>query len=169
MAREEEEEDAHKGFGRSLIRKRHPPPPGVPQWKLESVGKLYKVWNFVIVCVPKIVVAGALAIVGGDYIVKSGDPETMFLNTLAVMFIIDVDELLYHAFTSDATKENLSHMQSVEVELSNRQRALMWFTNTVLYPLMVIVGTGALVFYPKFTLCDGYSLPNLPWNGGTVA
>jgi len=62
------------------------------------------------------------------------------LNTLAVNFSVDIDEILYSSFTSGATQVALEHAETIEIELSNKHRFAHWFFNTFVFP------TGVLCF-----------------------
>lgn len=142
-----------------LRRVRHPPPQGMQQWTLDGITRTYKFWCFLSIGLPKLAIALLLGYYGGAYIAKSADQETMLLNTLAVMFVIDVDEILYEAFISDYTKDSLEHMKAVEVEVSNGVRFTMWAMSAILYPMIVLAASALTVFYTKASECEGYHYP----------
>lgn len=126
---------------------------------LDDITRTYKFWSFFSIGIPKLAIAVLLGYYGGMYIAKSADQETMLLNTLAVMFVIDVDEILYEAFISDYTKDSLEHMKAVEVPVSNSVRFSMWAMSTVVYPLIVLAASASTVFYTKMIECEGYHYP----------
>merc|ERR1712014_276541 len=85
--------------------------------------------------------------------------ESMIQNTLAVNFVLQVDRILYQAFTSEHTKASLSQMDPVIREVSNRVRFMTWALNTVVYPLIVLTGTCVAVLFSKYQECDSYRSP----------
>jgi len=146
-------------FGKAFRTFRPPAHPDIKPWTLRGFSRLYKVWSTLIIAVPKLALDLLLAMYGSEYIAKSGDREAMIQNTLAVNFVLQVDRILYQAFTSEHTKASLSHMDPVIREVSNRVRFMTWAMNTVVYPLIVLTGTFAIVFYSKYRECDSYSAP----------
>merc|ERR1719356_1015601 len=101
--------------------------------------KAYKVWAMLFIAAPKLAIGVCLAFVGGVWIPKSPNPEDLILNTLAMNFIVDIDPLMYGAFTSEAAKEDLDHMTPVEKSLTNANRKLLWAVNAFVYPLAVLL------------------------------
>lgn len=126
------------------------------QWKLDGISFRFRVLCTLAVAAPKLLLEVLLAYLGGVYILKSGDEGAMVMNTLAVVFIADFDEVLYTAFTSNAVKSNLSQMKTVDVELSNRSRMTMWFASSVLCPLMTLAASAWIVFHTKNTDCEDF-------------
>lgn len=125
---------------------RTPPPPDMPQWSLDKMSKWFKVQSIAVVGLPKLIIGGMLSIAGGLYIVKSGSTEDVILNTLAVNFVVEVDEILYTAFTPTATKFNLEHVKPIYLELTNDRRMAHWIANAIAYPLMSLSVTALIVF-----------------------
>jgi len=131
-----------KGKMAAMQKKFRPvPPKDMPQWGFDNITTAYKVFCMVVVVMPKFFIGIWLAYSGGIYIVHSGATEDMVLNTLAVNFIADLDEILYETFTSDATKSSMEHAAGVEIELSNKARFSSWLSNTVVYPAVCIVAS----------------------------
>lgn len=135
---------------------RQPANPDVKPWTLRGISRCYKMWSMLTIAIPKLALALILAMYGSEYIAKSGDQESMIQNTLAVNFVLQVDMILYHAFTSEHTKASLSHMDPVIRAVSNRVRLLTWAMNTVVYPLMVLGGTSGVVLYLRYKECGSH-------------
>lgn len=87
---------------------------------------------------------------------KSESEGDMVMSTLAVVFIADIDLLLYSAFTSNVIKFNLAQMKTVDVELSNKTRVAMWFASSVLCPLVTVAASALIVFRTKARDCSDF-------------
>jgi len=126
------------------------------QWKLDGISNAFRVSSMLTVAAPKLLLEILLAYLGGVYILKSADEGAMVMNTLAVVFIADIDEVLYTAFTSNVVKFNLSHMKTVDVDLSNQTRVAMWFASSVLCPLITVAASAWIVLHTKRLDCPDY-------------
>lgn len=114
-------------------KKEHP-----DQWNLDRLTFNGKVMIVLVVIAPKMLVGCVLFFIGAEYILASPDVESMVLNTLAVLFIIEIDEYLYHSFTSSTVKSRLATMRASEVELTNNQRVTGFvFSNFIAPPFMI--------------------------------
>jgi len=140
------EEKEQSVFGRFTKKIRPTPPPGMPQWNLHSMPRLYKVWTTLIAAIPKFLIVLFLAYQGGVFIALCETVDDIVLNTLAVNFIVDIDEILYTSFTSSATQFALEHAEAVEIEMSNKQRFAQWFLNTFVFPAVVFCSSLFLVW-----------------------
>jgi len=153
----DEGEGGRSSYFTRMYRKVRPSPsPGVKQWKLDGISNSFRLWSSLTVALPKLFIGTALAYLGGIYIERSVDQEAMVLNTLAVVFIADIDEILYRAFTSDAMKDNLEHMRTVELTLSNRKRFCMWFLSSVICPLLTIGAAGFIIVHSRASDCPDF-------------
>lgn len=119
----------------------------ITQWNLDRMTLTYKMCAIALVAVPKLVIPIALTIVGGNYIMRSEDAETMVLNTLAVLFIIDIDEFLYNTFTTTPMKHQLASMKEIKVEVSNAQRFMGFVFSSFVFPALIIAATGCMVTF----------------------
>lgn len=126
------------------------------QWKLDGIGGVFRTWSFFAVALPKLLLDILLAYVGGVYIMKSESQGDMVMSTLQVVFIADIDFVLYRAFTSNVIKFNLAHMKTVDVELSNRTRVAMWFSSSVLCPLVTVAASAMIVIRTKMRDCSHF-------------
>merc|ERR1719230_1734884 len=106
------------------------------QWNLDGMTKSFKVYCMCCVALPKLLIAVILSLIGGMYIKLTSSVENLVLNTLAVNFVVDIDEFLYQAFTSDATKGNLDNMKTLQVDVDNNTRFWLWVTTTCIHPLL---------------------------------
>jgi hypothetical protein len=115
------------------------------EWSLKSMTSAYKVWAMIFIALPKLVIGIFLAFVGGLWIPKSPTPEDIILNTLAMNFIVDIDPLMYGAFSSDAAKEDLDHMTPIQHYVTNQSRKILWAMNAFVYPVAVLALSGFVI------------------------
>ena len=78
-----------------------------------------KVAHVCFVIVPKAAIACTLYYVGSLFILTSEDDETVLLNTVALYFILDVDEYIFSVFTSSFTKNALNKIPPIIVKDSD--------------------------------------------------
>merc|ERR1740139_685530 len=119
----------------------------------------YKVLMLCIIAVPKLVLSVLLALAGGNYIIGSPDRETLILNTLAITFIVEVDEFLYKAFTSPPVQEHLENSEPVTVVLDSKDALIQWFFIAVVYWISVIFSSFFVVVHFKKSACSSYIMP----------
>merc|ERR1712176_1194985 len=83
----------------------------------------------------------------------------MMMNTLAVVFVAEIEGFLYVAFTSDAMRYNLENVQPVTVDLTNRQRLAQWFGSSIMCPLLTICVAALVVYHARVLDCHEFA-----WN-----
>jgi len=116
----------------------------VAQWNLDRMTSHYKTSSMALVAFPKAIIPIALTIVGGNYIMRSEDAETMVLNTLAVLFIIDIDEFLYNTFTTTPMKHQLADMKPISIEITNTERFIGYIGSSFIFPALIVLATGLM-------------------------
>jgi len=133
------------------------------QWKLDGISRAYRTWCMVTVAIPALVLSIILGYLGGIYIMRSANDGEMLTNTLAVVFVAEIEEFLYAAFTSDAMRYNLENMQPVDIDLTNRQRLAHWFACSILYPAMTMCVAALVVHHARTLDChdDEWSLKGI--------
>mmetsp|Transcript_91759 Transcript_91759/g.256416 ORF Transcript_91759/g.256416 Transcript_91759/m.256416 type:complete len:298 (-) Transcript_91759:278-1171(-) len=135
------------------------------QWKLTEVSRSYRIVCALVIALPKLALDMALAYLGGVYVMRSESNSDMVLNTLAVVFVAEIPELMYTAFTSEAMRYSLEGLTCLEIELTNRQRLLGWFAGCVLAPLFTVVASWMVVDQTRASDCpDGGLSFKLFWN-----
>merc|ERR1712194_479575 len=103
------------------------------------------------VALPKMTLAVALCWIGGRYILGSADEETLVLNTLAVEFIVDIDEIIYQAFTSQSVQENVDNSDAVSVQVSNLDLKIMWVLNMLLLGVVFCASAFGMFLFKDST------------------
>jgi len=140
------------------------------EWSMDGVSRCYRFFLFLVVGLPKFFLGFFIAYAGGWYVLESPDRETLILNTVAMTFIISIDEFLYHAFTPQSIIDNISSMQPVKVEIDTASAVGVWFLNSIVYPNVIFLACGCLTLVYKHSVCDSYTLPwedptyKLPWH-----
>lgn len=132
---------------------------GEHKWNLHQMNKYYKFLCLSCLAFPKLIIASFLLVSGSYYIMLSPDLETLILNTLAVMFVLDVDEYFYHTFTTSVMKTRLACMEWIELNPSARDRVSAYIMATVGMPTMVICTTCGVVYFHRRHCMQGYRMP----------
>mmetsp|Transcript_14419 Transcript_14419/g.26577 ORF Transcript_14419/g.26577 Transcript_14419/m.26577 type:complete len:319 (-) Transcript_14419:58-1014(-) len=144
--------------------------PGMKQWNLDGMSRRYKVWAMVMIGLPKVFTTLSVGYAGGLYICYSKDPESLLQNSLAMTFVVEVENLLYKAFTPVATANHLEHAKSVPISLNNFLRLSLWFVSAAVYPVLTLCSTVGIVLHANavplslpmliklFSPCDAESL-----------
>lgn len=135
--------------------------PDIPQWSLEGISRPYKIFSMAFVVLPKLMICLLLGFAGGVYIARTDSVENMILNTLAVNFVVEIDEMLYEAFTSDTTKMMLENMKTVQCEVSEREQLTLFVANRCVFPTTTVLATCVLV--NSTSICRGEPPAWLEW------
>eukprot|EP01083_Nonionella_stella_P025496 70184_1 len=77
----------------------------------------FKWFMFAVVIFPKMAIALFLSSYGGGFILSSKDNANLILNTLAVTFIIDIDETLFNLFVPNNVKRVIEEIPPVRVNM----------------------------------------------------
>jgi len=128
-------------------------------WDLDGISYRFRAFSLLFVALPKVVLAVTIAYVGGVYIIKSPDQATLVMNTLAVVFLSEIDEILYQAFTSEAIRRKLRDVQLLEIPLTNTKRFWLWFMSAIIYPALMVAGTLFVMAHARYQEC-----PNFQWS-----
>lgn len=128
-------------------------------WSLAGMTLSYQIWSFLTLAIPPILICVLLSWIGGQYITCSKDKEALIMNTVGVLFINELGDTLYHAFSSSALKEDIAAAKGITVKIGNQMRWSLWATS-VFFPLLVLLYTLFVVFFGKMKDCPGYTLPD---------
>jgi len=88
------------------------------QWGLTAS---HKTFVSVGVLLPKFAIAGFMFVIGAAYLSISESNDVLILNTVALNFILDIDELLYKVFVSDFVKECVEQLPPFDLRRPNEQ------------------------------------------------
>eukprot|EP00055_Hartaetosiga_balthica_P015096 m.86981 g.86981 ORF g.86981 m.86981 type:complete len:348 (-) comp8779_c0_seq1:670-1713(-) len=77
---------------------------------VSGMRRWYKFVVYLLLLVPKLVIAGALLYFGSLFIMRSETNEDLILNTLSVTFIIEIDEILFRATSPSLIKCTLQQL-----------------------------------------------------------
>ena len=96
----------------------------------------HKYFNILFIVIPKMALAIVLAVIGGIFIVRSEDNETVILNALAAYFIVEVDEYLFSATQDRATARQLQELPPFKKILGpSRHKNNIWFLSILVFAL----------------------------------
>jgi len=127
-------------------------------WSLRGMSKTYKVWSFLVLAIPQITICVLLSYIGGDFISSSEDKEALIMNTVGVLFINQLGDTMYLAFTSITLKEDIALAKGIDVQIRNETRWTLWVMS-VFFPVFVFAYTLVVVFFMKMQGCPHYQLP----------
>jgi len=119
--------------------------PGMKQWSLAEMGRCYKVWAIAVIGIPKVIIILSLGYFGGLYICYSPSPEAMLQNSLAMTFVVEVEHILFKAFTPPASADHLENAKGMTVPLNNNLRLMLWFITAAIYPVVTLCSTLFIV------------------------
>jgi hypothetical protein len=119
-------------------------------WTLDSMSRGWKAVCLLFVGVPRVLICCLLAKAGAGYIVRS--PQ-IIVDTVAVLFVVDVATFIYSAFTTNAVKQQLEMVQPVEWRPSNTRRFMSFLFVNFAYPVLLVCFSVAFVWLSR-QACD---------------
>lgn len=100
----------------------------------------HKVCQIISVVLPKFVIGILVMMYGSAFIVLSGSNEDAFLNTLAAVFVVEIDELLHKAYVSRVVKDALANLPPIRTHLMPKVVLFdLTLSNLVLFFIVVLV------------------------------
>lgn len=118
------------------------------RWSLRRMTASYKALVILLVVIPKFCIGLVFTVVGGMYIIASDDEETIILNTVAVNFVLDLDEYFLYTFSTDAIMNRLSRIEGIPLGHTNSFRMVgFFFFSVVLIPALVLATIGLVMFH----------------------
>jgi hypothetical protein len=115
-------------------------------WTLGSMSYSWKVVCLLFVGVPRILFCSLFAKVGAGFIVLSPD---IIIDTVGVLFVVDIGEFMYNAFTTNAVKQQLEQLQPIEWYPSNARRLAAFLIMNFAYPVLLVCFSVAVVSYSR--------------------
>jgi hypothetical protein len=86
--------------------------------KILGVSVTHKVIVFIMVIIPRTIIIVGLSYIGTDFLIIADSYSDLILNSVALGFLIEVDDMLFAAVTSSRTKENINKLQPLESQHS---------------------------------------------------
>lgn len=127
---------------------------GPHAWSLDSMRRSWKVACLLFVGLPRVFVCSLFAKVGAGFIVRSPE-EDIIIDTVAVLFVVDVGTFMYNAFTTNAVKQQLEQMKPVEWQPSNAHRLMAFLYVNFAYPVLLICFSITVVWYSRNACGEG--------------
>lgn len=130
---------------RSLLSKTH-------TWTLGSMTYSWKCTCFLCVGLPRLLIGLLFAKVGAGFIVRAEERD-IIIDTVAVLFVVDIGTFMYNAFTTNSVKQQVERAKPVEWFPSNTHRVLAFVFVNFAYPVLLIAFSIAAVWYSR-KACD---------------
>jgi len=75
----------------------------------------WKVANFVFIVIPKFLIWLVLAISGNYFLMETSGIVDVIMNSVALTFILNIDEMIFACFTTVAVRHMMGHMEEYEL------------------------------------------------------
>ena len=69
----------------------------------------------------------------------------MLLNTLAVLFVVDIDESIYNVFTSGSLKVHMENVKPIVLHPTNNERLISFVFASFVFPVLVVALSWLIV------------------------
>lgn len=83
------------------------------KFKVAGIPIHWKVLNFFFILLPKFALWLALSKSGVHYLMETAGIVDLIVNSLALAFVLDVDEMVFHRFSSTLTKHIISNIEDL--------------------------------------------------------
>lgn len=84
----------------------------------------WKLANFVVIVVPKIVLWTVLLIAGTQFLMETASIEDLIINSLALAFILQIDEIIANRLCTEATKEIMAKLEGYDLYNLDTEEAM---------------------------------------------
>lgn len=85
----------------------------VGEIKIHGQPRWHKLFTAIVILIPRTVVCVCLAVVGTLFLLEADDYTDLILNSVALGFLIDIDDMLYAAIVGASDKFTLGKIQDV--------------------------------------------------------
>lgn len=85
------------------------------QFKIAGMSVFWKILNFVLVVVPKVMIWFLLTSAGFSFLMETAGIVDVTVNAMAMTFILSIDEMLLACLATKATKHMLENLQNYEL------------------------------------------------------
>jgi len=111
--------------------------------KIEAMGLDTKIFQVILHVIPRTTVAFALALYGTDFLVTADDYQDLILNSVALGFLITIDEMLFGAVFSKNIKRTVDACEPMKVMLPSGGFAILdtihkYHLSTMGYSLVLV-------------------------------
>lgn len=119
----------------------------------------HKVFLFTCMLLPRTLICAWLAGTGAMFLLSADDYGDLILNSVALGFLIDIDEMLYAAVASHRNRDQISRCQEIKVVKSSFIRALDRLT-CQRYHTVSLTNTMAVAIASVYFVTYGYVGPH---------
>eukprot|EP00931_Biecheleriopsis_adriatica_P116251 TRINITY_DN9191_c0_g2_i1.p1 TRINITY_DN9191_c0_g2~~TRINITY_DN9191_c0_g2_i1.p1 ORF type:complete len:518 (-),score=88.41 TRINITY_DN9191_c0_g2_i1:45-1562(-) len=151
------------------------------QFKVGSMPRSWKFINAASVAAPKCLIWICLVSSGFHFLMETATITNLIINTLALTFVLNLDELIFEAFSTEAVQHMMRRLQDRQLfdhtqeetetdddvlqrftqnEIGSRMKA---FSQWCLPRRLIIVLLMATLFYAKYLFSNCYRLEDGSW------
>jgi hypothetical protein len=114
-------------------------------WTLDDMTLGWKFCCIVFAAIPRFIICLLCGYIGAIYIGRSESKEAMLLNTLAVLFVLDIDESIYNVFTSGSLKVHMENVKPIVLHPTNNERLISFVFASFIFPVLVVALSWLIV------------------------
>eukprot|EP00930_Biecheleria_cincta_P011806 TRINITY_DN114905_c0_g1_i1.p1 TRINITY_DN114905_c0_g1~~TRINITY_DN114905_c0_g1_i1.p1 ORF type:complete len:183 (+),score=16.03 TRINITY_DN114905_c0_g1_i1:1-549(+) len=108
--------------------------------QVNAIPLRYKLFVIVFALLPRTLIFASLASVGSDFLIGADDYQELILNSVALAFLIEIDNMMFTAVVSDDTKILMDDANPLKVELPTPDFLVNYMrtaTTSALYTLII--------------------------------
>jgi hypothetical protein len=101
----------------------------------------HKMCQLMTVILPKFLIGITVMMYGSAFVVLSASNQDAFLNTMAAVFIVEIDELLHKAYVSAIVQKALADLPPIRIKLRPTVVAFdVTVSNLMLFLVVIVIG-----------------------------
>merc|ERR1740138_1530787 len=118
---------------------------------VKSIGCCQKFVIFILILLPRTVIIILLAYIGTEFLILADDYGDLILNSVALGFLIEVDDMLFSAVTSGRTKARIAKTEPLEGSHSCSSCCIFLGKLPTSIPLvLLVIGMSLLQMWKAF-------------------
>lgn len=122
---------------------------------------MYRMVIIVMVLLPKLILGLWLLIYGTGFVASADNNSDLILNSVALLFIIQLDDVSYNLLTPDAHKSWLLHSFEITFFKEEENKIMRWLPFVCFWAILTCVAT----FYYTWCKLDNTPLYFFEWDG----
>jgi len=126
---------------------------GEKLWRLQGASRLWKGICACIVVLPRLIICMALVRFASGFLMRKPE-ESMVVDTVAALFVLEISGFLFNAFTTDEVKQQLVATEGIKIVTSQWHRIAMFVFVHFVYPLLCVGFAVGMVYYLRGDCTD---------------
>jgi len=127
-----------------------------PEITITAIRFVEKLFIGINIVLPRTLIILSLAYIGTDFLIIADDYADLILNSVALGFLVDVDDMLFAAVVSEEDKDAINNLQDIEAEPTDccahycclAISAHTWFTLVLFVLAMALAQVGMAYGFP---------------------